>query len=64
MLDTFNNPETAFEYAIDCGTLSANTKAHNYAGNYMYMGWDSAKKAECFKHRITRQYVFNYGERA
>lgn len=51
----FKDPKEAFEQAIADGRLSADPKAANYAGNYMYMGPNGAKDA--FKHTQTREYI-------
>ena len=47
----------AFEEAIRAGVLSADEKAPNWAGEYMYMFTQG--KADAFKHRLTRKYVYH-----
>lgn len=48
--------KTAFDHAIETGRLSADKTADNFAGNYMYMGQNSAGK-DLFKNIITREYI-------
>lgn len=48
------NAQNCFERAIREGRLSADPKASNYAGRYMYMGTWSGH--DTFKHRDTRRY--------
>jgi len=52
---TYNDPQQAFNKAIQEGRLSADAKASNYAGNYMYMGTQNGK--DFFKHIMTRNYI-------
>ena len=49
--------EAAFDAAVNCGVLSADHTAHNYAGDYMYMGHDPESNLAQFKHSITREYI-------
>ena len=51
----FKSSDEAFDFAIDCGRLSADPKASNYAGHYMYMGTYGG--CDQFKHVNTRQYL-------
>ena len=57
----WKDSEQAFNDAIASGRLSADRKAHNYAGHYMYMGPGRDKatgeSADAFKHITTRQYI-------
>jgi hypothetical protein len=50
------NPQQAFESAIESGRLSANEHSKLYAGNYMYMFTDDNGTTQ-FKHNETRQYL-------
>lgn len=50
-----NDAQKAFQKAIADGRLSADTKAENFAGHYMYMGNYNGK--DQFKHYDTRQYL-------
>ena len=50
------NPQQAFETAIEAGRLSADEYSPIYAGNYMYMFTDDSGTAQ-FKHNETRQYL-------
>jgi len=47
----------AFGKAIDEGRLSDDEDAPNYAGNYMFMGYQGATGKALFKHIDTRQYL-------
>ena len=47
----------AFERALKIGRLSLDEDAHNYVGDYMYMGKDSHGIDDAFKHKYTRQYL-------
>lgn len=49
--------DAAFDLAIASGRLSADPKADNYAGNYMYMGRNVGGTADAFKHILTRRYL-------
>lgn len=53
---TYRNPRVAFDEAIAEKRLSANPRAANYAGNYMYMQTD-AMGIDQFKHVDTRSYL-------
>lgn len=53
----FRNPHDAFAAAIDCGALSRNESADNYAGHFMYMHSDEPAGTDSFKHRHTRRYL-------
>ena len=50
------NPQQAFEAAIEAGRLSADEHSTIYAGNYMYM-FTSDNGTTQFKHNETRQYL-------
>ena len=50
-----NNPELAFQNAIDSGRLSVNPVSEVYVGAYMYMG--TFKGFDQFKHIDTRTYL-------
>lgn len=50
-----NNPNQAFDNAIEHGRLSTDDGAANFAGNYMYMGTDS-EGHDLFKNIDTRHY--------
>jgi len=50
------NPQQAFETAIEAGRLSADEYSTIYAGNYMYMFTNDAGVSQ-FKHNSTRQYL-------
>lgn len=55
---TFKDPREAFDLAIAQGRLSADEKAPNYAGNYMFMGPSAQRPAiDAFKHILTRDYL-------
>ena len=47
----------AFAKAIAEGRLSDNENAPNYAGNYMFMGYQGVTGKALFKHIDTRQYL-------
>jgi viroplasmin and RNaseH domain-containing protein len=49
------DPEAAFDEAIASGLLSANRRAENWAGHYMYMCTQNGK--DMFKHIETRRYI-------
>lgn len=51
---TFKDAKEAFDQAIVTGRLSANPKATNYAGAYMYMGTSDGK--DLFKNIDSRRY--------
>src|ERR1039458_964693 len=53
---TYNDPQAAFQTAIDAGRLSTNRAAANYAGNYMYMGTNAAGR-NTFKNSDSREYL-------
>lgn len=53
-LVTFKNPDEAFTEAIKAGRLTADTKASNYAGRYLYMGTTHGR--DLFKNIDTRKY--------
>ena len=61
METTYNlNAADCFDYAINAGVLSADPKASNFAGHYMYMGLqhaDTDNAGLLFKHIDTRQYL-------
>ena len=62
MKPEYKNPQAAFNAAIATGRLSATPGAHNYAGNYMYMGTYSG--AAQFKNINTRAYLPNPAQEA
>jgi hypothetical protein len=47
----------AFGKAIDEGRLSDDEEAPNYAGNYMFMGYQGGTGKALFKHINTRLYL-------
>lgn len=49
--------DVAFDTAIAEGRLSADPKATNYAGYYMYMGPTADGLKDAFKHINTREYI-------
>lgn len=49
------NPNECFKTAIAAGLLSEDKSAHNYVGNYIYMGTTNGKAS--FKHFETRRYL-------
>ncbi len=51
----YNDPQTAFEAAIQSGRLSRKPDRENYAGSYMYMG--TTRAGDMFKNIITRAYL-------
>lgn len=57
------SPNFAFRIAIENGLLSDNPSATNYAGLYMFMGWETADQARSlnpkllFKNINTREYI-------
>ena len=53
--------QQAFSNALDSGHLSLSEHAHNYVGNYMYMGPSADGSGAAFKHKITRQYLWPQG---
>ena len=53
----YQEPQQAFEAAIQLGTLSAEQDSPNFAGQFMYMGTD-AERGHAFKHVDSRQYVY------
>jgi len=54
---TYENPQKAFEAAIQLGLLSADQRAENFAGAFMYMGTDE-ERGHAFKHIDTRTYHY------
>lgn len=52
----FKPPKVAFKEAIQDGRLSSDPKAHNYAGQFMYMGTEN-NGHDMFKDIVTRQYL-------
>ena len=50
-----NDSDECFDKAIDCGKLSVDKNAPNYAGNYMYMG--TRNGTDLFKNIDTRKYL-------
>ena len=59
----FQDSETCFEAAIRQGRLSEDPAAANYAGNFMYMGTQTAslrpprQQKALFKNIATREYL-------
>lgn len=47
----------AFGKAIEEGRVSDDEDAPNYAGNYMFMGYQDMTGKALFKHIHTRQYL-------
>jgi hypothetical protein len=47
----------AFDNAIDEGRLSDHEDAPNYAGNYMFMGYQGGTGKALFKHIGSREYL-------
>lgn len=56
MTITQADANVAFELAIAQGRLSRDSGADNYAGDYMWMGFNP-KTGDAFKNRITRKYL-------
>ncbi len=56
-MNTWKNPNLAFEEAISAGRLSRVRGTPNYAGDYMYMGPTCDGTGNAFKNIITRQYL-------
>jgi len=56
-METWKNPQEAFEQAIKEGRLSRDPKTENFAGLYMYMGPTVDGKHDAFKHSLTRKYL-------
>ena len=54
---THQEPQQAFEAAIQLGTLSADKTAPNYAGAFMYMGTDE-ERGHAFKNINERFYIY------
>ena len=52
------NPQQAFETAIEAGRLSADEHSTIYAGNYMYMFTDDNGTTQ-FKHRGIKWHIHN-----
>ncbi len=54
---------SAFKIAIENGLLSNNPNDQNYAGLYMFMGWETVDQAHSlnpkllFKNINTREYI-------
>lgn len=55
---THTDPQAAFEYAINCGLLSTDPAAKNFAGRYMYMFTYAETGEHAFKNTMTRSYVY------
>jgi len=60
----FNDPQEAFENAIEKGIFSEVStfdynkgKQENFVGDWMYMHSDNTKKIDYFKNKITRKYI-------
>ena len=54
---THEEPQQAFDAAIQLGTLSSDPSADNYAGAFMYMGTDT-ERGHAFKNIDQRFYVY------
>jgi hypothetical protein len=54
---THSDPKQAFDAAIQLGTLSADERAPNYAGAFMYMFTDE-RRGHAFKNINERFYVY------
>jgi hypothetical protein len=54
-MQTFKEPEQAFDNAIAKGLLSDDENKENFAGNYMYMYSENNK--DFFKDITTREYI-------
>ncbi len=52
-----NDSSQAFGKAIAAGRLSEDENSPNYAGNYMFMGYQGVTGKSLFKHIDTRQYL-------
>ncbi len=53
----YRNAQEAFEDAIRAGRLSADPKAQNFAGRFMYMGPSADGTKDAFKNSMTREYL-------
>lgn len=53
---THNDPQAAFQKAIDTGRLTRNKDSALYVGHWMYMGTD-VENVDLFKHKINRSYL-------
>jgi hypothetical protein len=53
----YQEPQQAFEAAIQLGLLSTLRTAPNFAGRFMYMGTDE-ERGHAFKHIDTREYFY------
>ena len=56
-LPDFNDPQIAFEKAIEKGIFSEEGKQEKFVGEWMYMHSDNTKKIDYFKNKITRKYI-------
>lgn len=54
---TYQNPQDAFEVAIQLGLLSTDQSAPNFAGRFMYMGTDD-ERGHAFKDIDSREYHY------
>ena len=52
----YNDPQKAFEGAIEKGILSDDIRSSSYAGDYMYMGTNDDSK-DLFKNIYDRKYI-------
>ena len=55
-LPDFNDPQMAFENAIEKGIFTEELKEGSFVGDWMYMHSDNKKKIDFFKNRWTKKY--------
>ena len=53
---THNDPQAAFQKAIDTGRLTRNKDSALYVGHWMYMGTDE-RNVDLFKNIMFRNYL-------
>ena len=53
----FNDPQEAFENAIEKDIFNEKPKSFFFVGDWMYMHSDKSKKIDYFKNKITRKYL-------
>ena len=61
-LPDFNDPQMAFQNAIEKGIFTEEPNAlyqnnYYYVGDWMYMHSDKSKKIDYFKNKLTRKYM-------
>ena len=52
----FNDPQEAFENAIEKDIFNEKPKSFFFVGDWMYMHSDNIKKIDFFKNRWTKKY--------